>query len=94
MTRGTFFETLNVTDENSPAARVATHTYGLDNSPEKLIHFQFNNYLGPAVLEFDDQARIISYEEYFPFGSTPYQAVRSQVETPKRYRYTVHLQTA
>jgi RHS repeat-associated protein len=36
----------------------------------------------------DDQAQIISYEEYTPYGSTSYQAVRSQTETPKRYRYT------
>ena len=34
------------------------------------------------------QAQIISYEEYTPYGSTSYQAVRSQTETPKRYRYT------
>ena len=34
------------------------------------------------------QAQIISYEEYYPYGSTSYQAVRSQTETPKRYRYT------
>ena len=40
------------------------------------------------VLELDDKAKIISYEEYTPYGSTSYQAVRSQTETPKRYRYT------
>ena len=31
---------------------------------------------------------MISYEEYYPYGSTSYRAVRSQTETPKRYRYT------
>src|SRR5262249_14090566 len=30
----------------------------------------------------------ISYEEYAPYGSSTYQAVRSQTETAKRYRYT------
>ncbi|MCB0189100.1 MAG: hypothetical protein KDE31_32750, partial [Caldilineaceae bacterium] len=44
--------------------------------------------LGSASLELDDLAQIISYEEYAPYGSTTYQAVRSQTETPKRYRYT------
>src|SRR5207302_3969043 len=34
------------------------------------------------------QAQIISYEEYTPYGSTSYEAVRSQTETPKRYHYT------
>ena len=32
---------------------------------------------------------IISYEEYYPYGSTSYQAGRSAVEVSlKRYRYT------
>ena len=35
------------------------------------------------------QAQIISYEEYYPYGSTSYQAGRSaDGVTPKRYRYT------
>ena len=56
--------------------------------PPQLIRYQFGNHLGSASLELDDQAQIISYEEYTPYGSTSYQAVRSQTETPKRYRYT------
>ena len=36
----------------------------------------------------DDEAQIISYEEYTSYGSTSYQAVRSHTEKPKRYRYT------
>ena len=57
-------------------------------SPAQLIRYQFGNHLGSASLELDDQAQIISYEEYYPYGSTSYQAVRSQTEAPKRYRYT------
>ena len=45
-------------------------------------------HLGSASLELDDRARIISYEEYYPYGSTSYQGVRTSTETPKRYRYT------
>ena len=41
-----------------------------------------------ATLELDHESQIISYEEYYPYGSTSYQAVRRQTETPKRYRYT------
>ena len=40
------------------------------------------------MLELDDQSNIITYEEYFPFGTTSYQAVASQTDLPKRYRYT------
>jgi RHS repeat-associated protein len=39
-------------------------------------------------LELDDEAQVISYEEYTPYGSSTYQAVRNQTELPKRYRYT------
>ncbi len=52
------------------------------------MRYQFGNHLGSAVLELDDQSNIISYEEYFPYGSTSYQAVASQTDLPKRYRYT------
>src|SRR5262249_29128689 len=50
--------------------------------------YQFGNHLGSAGLELDNQAQIISYEEYSPYGSTSYQAVRRQTDTSKRYRYT------
>jgi RHS repeat-associated protein len=63
-------------------------TAGSDPAPPQLIRYQFGNHLGSASLELDDQAQIICYEEYTPYGSTSYQAVRSRTETPKRYRYT------
>ena len=55
---------------------------------QPLFRYQLGNHLGSSCLELSDQAQIISYEEYYPYGSTSYQAVRSQVEAPKRYRYT------
>ena len=59
-------------------------------APMQLIRYQFGNHLGSASLELDVEAKIISYEEYYPYGSTSYQAVRrTDVEVPlKRYRYT------
>lgn len=81
-------ETLHIMDDEQRVALVETRTQGNDKSPAHLIRYQFDNHLGSATLELDDQAQIISYEEYAPFGSTSYQAVRSQTETPKRYRYS------
>ena len=76
-------------DDKQRIALVETRTQGNDPAaPEQLIRYQFGNHLGSASLELDEQAQIISYEEYHPYGSTSYQAVRSQTETPKRYRYT------
>jgi RHS repeat-associated protein len=81
-------EILHVKDETQCMALVETRTLGTDASPAQFIRYQLGNHLGSASLELDDRAQIISYEEYFPYGSTSYQAVRSQSETPKRYRYT------
>jgi RHS repeat-associated protein len=82
-------ETLHIMDDQQRIALVETRTQGNDPAPGQLIRYQFGNHLGSASLELDDQAQIISYEEYTPYGSTSYQAVRSEVEvSPKRYRYT------
>ncbi len=81
-------ETLHVMDDAQRIALVETRTQGINPAPQQLIRYQFGNHLGSASLELDDQAQVISYEEYTPYGSTAYQAVRSQTETPKRYRYT------
>ena len=80
-------ETLHIMDNAQRIALVETRTQGNDSSPGQLIRYQFSNHLGSASLELDGQAQLISYEEYYPYGSTSYQAVRSQIETPKRYRY-------
>jgi RHS repeat-associated protein len=84
-------ETLHVMDDKQRIALVETRTLdsvGNDQAPRRLIRYQFGNHLGSASLELDEQAQIISYEEYSPYGSSTYQAVRSQTETVKRYRYT------
>jgi RHS repeat-associated protein len=53
------------------------------------IRYQFDNHLGTACLELDPTGAVITYEEYYPFGSTSYQAGRSVAEVSlKRYRYT------
>jgi len=81
-------ETLHLMDDKQRIALVETRTQGNDGSPVQLIRYQFGNHLGSVSLELDDRAQIVSYEEYTPYGSTSYQAVRSQTEMPKRYRYT------
>jgi RHS repeat-associated protein len=81
-------ETLHVMDNKQRIALVETRTQSSNSSAPQLIRYQFGNHLQSASLELDDQAKIISYEEYFPYGSTSYQAVRNQTDTPKCYRYT------
>jgi RHS repeat-associated protein len=83
-------DTLHVMDGHRRIALVDTRATGTEPGvPQRLIRYQLDNHLGSATLELDDQAQIISYEEYHPFGSTSYQAGRSVAEVSlKRYRYT------
>ena len=82
-------ETLHIMDDKQRIALVETRTQGTDGSPPQLIRYQFGNHLGSASLELDDKASVISYEEYYPYGSTSYQAVDQSIKAAaKRYRYT------
>jgi RHS repeat-associated protein len=86
-------ETLHVMDDKHRIALVETKTVDGAAPPRTLpatvTRYQFDNHLGSAIVELDENAAIISYEEYYPFGSTSYQAVNSAIEvSAKRYRYT------
>jgi RHS repeat-associated protein len=81
-------ETLHVMGGQERVALVETRTHGHDPSPAQLIRYQLGNHLGSVCLELDAHAQIISCEEYTPYGSSSYQAVRSRSEAPKRYRFT------
>jgi RHS repeat-associated protein len=76
-------QTLHVMGDKRPIALVETKAGGAT-----AIHFQFHNHLGTACLELDQTGAVISYEEYYPYGSTSYQAGRSVTEVSlKRFRY-------
>ena len=81
-------ETLHIMDDQQRVAVVETRTIGENGPPAQLIRYQLVNHIGSTSLELDHEAQIITYEEYYPYGSTSYQAVRNQIEIPlKRYRY-------
>jgi RHS repeat-associated protein len=80
--------TLHVMDDQRRVALLDVVTLGDDGSPPLAIRYQHDNHLGSAVLELDQLGAIVSFEEYYPFGSTSLQSGRSQVEVQlKRYRY-------
>jgi len=82
-------ETLHIMDDQQRIALVETRTEGREaDTPRQLVRYQLGNQLGSTSLELDGSGEIITFEEYYPYGSTSYQAVRKQTETPKRYRYT------
>ncbi|MBN8586487.1 MAG: OmpA family protein [Ignavibacteria bacterium] len=60
-----------------------------DGTEEFLVRYQHHNHLGSANLELNENAEVISYEEYHPYGTTAYQAKNSAIRAAaKRYRYT------
>jgi hypothetical protein len=75
--------TLNISEEEKVFVRVEKKT----NEPE-VVRYQYDNHLDSACLELDYTGRIISYEEYLPFGTTSYRSGRSETEVSlKRYKY-------
>lgn len=82
-------KTCHVMDDKSRVAMIETRTAGIDPAPPRLVRYQFANHLGSACIETDATARVISYEEYHPFGTTSYQANDQDIKAAaKRYRYT------
>jgi RHS repeat-associated protein len=89
-------QTLHVMDDKDRVALVETaagnaaaEAAGADiqNAPP-FYRYQLTNHLSSALLELDATATILTFEEYYPYGCSSFQAVQNQNQTPKRYRYT------
>ena len=82
---------LSLMDEGHRFVMVETRNDINDGTEKRLIRYQLHNHLGSAALELDGtlNAKVISYEEYHPFGTTAYQAINKDLKAAaKRYRYT------
>ncbi|MBS1598318.1 MAG: penicillin-insensitive murein endopeptidase [Bacteroidetes bacterium] len=84
-------QTLNVTDDKTRVLLTENLVKGNDGSEKSLLRYQLGNHLASVSLEVTKIAgalQVISYEEYFPFGNTSYQASNQQIKSAaKRYRY-------
>ena len=84
-------DTLHIMDDQRRIALIETRTLdtaGNDRAARQLIRYQHGNHLDSSTVELDEQAQLISYEEYAPYGISTYQASRNKLETSRRYRYT------
>lgn len=80
---------LSLMDEGHRFVMIETRNDVDDGTEKQLVRYQLHNHLGSAALELDDNAQVISYEEYHPFGTTAYQAINKDIKSgAKRYRYT------
>lgn len=70
---------------------ITTNRTRADGTPfrrQPILRYQYSNHLGSVALELDEAARILSYEEFHPYGSAAFRLMRSNTEAPaKRYRY-------
>ena len=65
------------------------HTNNTSLGVRDLYRSTLNNHLGSFTMELDEQAQLISYEEYHPYGTSAFRAGRNEAkENLKRYRYT------
>jgi RHS repeat-associated protein len=90
-------ETLHVMDDKSRIMMLDTETeprtfMGIPTGRTtrmRTIRYQMSNHLSSISLELDENAQTISFEEYYPYGTTAYQAKSSNIQAAaKRYRYT------
>jgi RHS repeat-associated protein len=82
---------LSLMDKQHRFVIIETRKTVNDGTEKHLVRYQLHNHLGSASLELDgtNNAKVISYEEYHPFGTTAYQAKNASIKSAaKRYRYT------
>ena len=80
---------LSLMDAGHRFAMIETRNTIDDGTEKQLVRYQFHNHLGSAALELDATGRVISYEEYHPYGTTAYLAKNAAIKAvAKRYRYT------
>ena len=84
-------ESLSLLDDGHRFVMIETRNDIDDNTEKQLVRYQLHNHLGSSALELDgtSAAKLISYEEYHPFGTTAYQATNKAIRSAaKRYRFT------
>lgn len=89
-------ETLHIMDDQKRIAMIDTETepkfflgIKIGSTVTSTIRYQMSNHLGSSSLELNENAEVISYEEYHPYGTTAYQAKNEAIKVAaKRYRYT------
>ena len=65
------------------------HQRETDDVTQQRIHYVLGDHLGSSVLELDEHAGVISYEEMFPFGGSAFIAGDNLRDIQRKdYRYT------
>ncbi|MDX3188617.1 SpvB/TcaC N-terminal domain-containing protein [Streptomyces sp. MN03-5084-2B] len=83
------FQTVHILDDIRRIALVETRTRRDGQpvtDPVAVVLYQLGDHLGSAQLEIANDGRVVSHEEYYPYGGSSYHVPRGGVEaSPKRY---------
>lgn len=79
-------ESIQLADSHQRLALIEMSEDANGDSPQTLFRYQYGNHLNSTSLELDGSGGLISYEEYYPYGTSSYSASASQI--PKRYRFS------
>ncbi len=84
-TRPLVRETLHVSDGAERFAEVETRLAGEEpGQPRRQIRVQLGNHQGSVALEVDGEARVISVQEFSPYGARTFLSVANDREAPRR----------
>ncbi|OJA03049.1 hypothetical protein BGC33_01420, partial [Bathymodiolus thermophilus thioautotrophic gill symbiont] len=79
----------NINHPQTNTLHIGTHILSKHTKDSTQTHYQLSNHLKTNTLELNDQAQIISYEHYYPYGGTAIIAGKDKTQVQqKRYRYT------
>ncbi|CAB5502854.1 Putative toxin subunit [Bathymodiolus thermophilus thioautotrophic gill symbiont] len=79
----------NINHPQTNTLHIGTHILSEHTKDSTQTHYQLSNHLKTNTLELNDQAQIISYEHYYPYGGTAIIAGKDKTQVQqKRYRYT------
>ncbi|KAL6854889.1 hypothetical protein ACO1O0_006024 [Amphichorda felina] len=84
----TEIHSLTIAESGRRLLLVDNRTIGSDTrAPATVYRYQLSNHQGSATMEVDQDAKILSYEEYTPYGLSSLRSTHHQTEIPKRYRF-------
>lgn len=81
--------TLQISDNEKRIATLYQNTIGEANEPNQFIRYELCNHLGSSSLTLDGRGRLVTYEEYFPYGGSAFVAGINRAEVSRKvYRYS------
>lgn len=80
--------TFHASNDYGHLADFCARSGGTDSGVPRQIRFRLHNHLDSATVELDDTGALLSYEEFFPFGSSSFKAAAGQTEVAKRFRFS------